>query len=351
MAVTWPECLAAFVAGMLAATPFIWAFIFKTAKNLEIFCTWQSQIYYYSPLYLQICIMIAAVIKFYGKEMKIIKIAVPTAGVLTVATLCASSSLINEADILTCIFFLLNVFCLSAIFPISYGVALMCCQLIQSYFSSGMLAALLVYYGILFFRVFGALGAFVPFCFFLGFGVVSLEYLKRAGCFKDGLFSCRAIYVIDSERYVTHGFGQVLKKTWRELLIVFVLTTAIVSITLCMATHTEVMFGLSQFSYLFQIGIFFCDIAIDSYIAMVVAVIIMISSATILFCVQLSPVISCIALVLMYMAYFSAQNSTLRIIRRNLSKGINQPVISIIVGSICNLALTIVFLILNKCQI
>lgn len=351
MAVSWKECLAAFVAGTMAATPFIWSFVFKTAKSLEIFCTWQSQLYFYSPLYLQVWIVLVAVVKMQGREMKVVRVIVPAIGLLTLATLCSSSSLVNGASVLTAVFFVLNLMCLAVLFPLTYGVSLMCCQLVQSYFSSGMLAALMVYYGILFFKIFGALGAFVPFCFFLGFGMLALESLKQTNCFRDGLFSCRAIYVIDSERYVTLGLGQILKKTYRELICLFLLTLSAVVITVCLAKHTEVFIGLSQFNYFFQVGIFFCNIATDSYAAMTTACCVMLSAAIALFCVELSPATSCTVLVLMYAAYFSAQNCGLRILRRNLCKGINQPMVSVIIGSLCNLALTLVFSEFNKCQI
>lgn len=300
---------------------------------------------------MQILVMMAATLRMHGRETNVLRLIVPIVGLLTLATLCSSASLVKGASILTAVFFVLNVVSLAIIFPLSYGVSVMCCQLVQSYFSSGMLSALMLYYGILFFRLFGALGAFVPFCFFLGFGMVAVESLKETGCFRDGLFTCRAIYVIDSERYISLSLPQVLKTVYKELVAVLTLTIAAVVITVSLAKHTEVFIGLSHFSYFFQVGIFFCNIAADSYAAMAVACSVMLSAVIALFSVQLSPTVACTLLMLMYVAYFSAHNCVLRILRRKLSRGINQPAISIIVGGVCNIALTLVFLELNKCQI
>lgn len=348
------SCSLAFVTGLLASSCFCWAFIFRAAFGLNFLCTFESQLYYYSPLLLQVLILLAALIKF--KSFK--NVAIPTLAPISMAFALFTLYLFtlfpktDKAAPAVPLMFLITLLCTAIIFPIIYSAVYLCNAVVQSYFSAGMFSGIMIYYGVLFYNIFGNLGAFIPFCAYLGFGTYAFETLKKNCSFQEGLFACRAIYVFDSDKYVKYGLLKILSSIYKELLAIFVTVAAMCVITACLHVSTPHFIGLSTYNYIFLVGLFFCaETSLDSFIAYAICLIFTGCFSILLFTLNIPHAVACGIIVSMYVAYFSALNCLIKIMRRTLKRGINTPCFTLVIVCLCNIALSCVFLILNKCQV
>lgn len=341
----------AYVLGTLAATPFVWAFIFKTAFTLSVFCVWNSEIFFYAPLYMQSVILTVSTLKFGRYCDRIVHVATPTAAVFTLCT--AYSLNFVERPFLIVGFFLVTLFILSAIFPILYTTVYLCGEIYQSYFALGGMTAMMIYYTILFFNIFGKSGTLIPFMAMLGFGMYAFQVLKKNAAFAEGLFARRAIYILDSERYMKYSLWTMCREIWRELATMIALTVAMVVLCICFFVYTDVMAALGNYTFLFCVGVFFCgEVSAASYICTLIFACLLFISSGVLFWVENMDVCLATALLIFtYMAYCCAITSCLKIIRITLKRGINVPAFNVILCCLCNLCLTVVFLAFNKCSI
>lgn len=336
--------------GALAATPVIWCFIFRALFTFTIFDTWQSIIYTWSVLLVQLVMMSCCLQKRLFQLNKWIEALAAGSMILTMFAF-LDTSLNWYPHVFLPGIFVLNALLLSLWVPITYQCVYLCPYMIQRYYENGFLSATMLYYIIVFYRIYMTPVFLAPFCLFVVAGLYAFKYFCKHPYFETGLERRRAIFVEKSHKYVCHSFSCSIGLVKKELLAIACLLIIIVGMVICLSIYTDYMYGLGLYLFVYYFGtLSCCGLVTKSQVAVLLYTGVSAVITTLIFLIgdKYSHALGGGLISLLFLIFFHAVGCELSMIRHKLSKAINGPMLTLFCAMLCNFVISVTLLMINK---
>lgn len=346
---TWRTLLNALFTGMLAATPFAMCVIYSTMYSLYLFPTWQTKLYCWSVVAIQVYIFFVCLLMNYvvfRTELELL-CGINVVG-LGIAFFLMTLQWFPSVSI-PCTF-IINLVCLSWWVPITHDSIYLCAPIVHRYYEIGFLGAIVCYYHLLYYSLYNNVVFLIPLCCFLIAGLFALRNLQRDGHFLLGVERRRAIYVQLSNDFITHSLKTTVYIISHELFVISCLTIGISLLLIFVTLETTSIMNWGSYASLLCVGSLCCGgFSVASHFMALLFGIFSVIVATILFvCANaLGPALCNGLLALMIVFYFNALLCEISIIRKKLSRGLNTPRICLCICLICNLIVSCTLILLN----
>lgn len=346
----WSLFFASFMTGTLAGTPFIWCFLYRTMFSFTVVGNWYSTVYIWSVVAVQCLMGTMCLLRYSSKLNKSLDILCMLCFALVSASLIFgyTSKVLNIG---IPIFFIVTAAILSLWVPVTYEVVYLMPVVTHGYYECGILLSSSVYYLFVYYRLFTTPLFMLPFAMFLGFGFYALRLLQNHDAYYVALNKHRAIFSQKSNRYIRLPLYQIVYHIAMELFLVGILTLSIIVLSVTLTLYTDVMYGLSVYLFLFSFGNLCCGgLSYESQFLSLMYSVAMGILATVLYVFGkgITPEILSCLVALLFILYFNAMGCQFYIMRQKLNRGVNAPKMILLVCLICNIALSVTLLALNK---
>lgn len=334
--------------GTLAATPFIWCFLFRSLMSFDLFATWHTTVYTWSVIIVHSIILACCCRRRSFLCLSSWVECLASANVVLTLIAFVWGSLSSTPPLGLPILCVLNAVLLALWVPVTYQRIYLCSYMTQRAYENGFLLAFVFYYAIVAYRLYLTPIFLVPFCLFLAVGVYGFKCLEKHDHYDLGLQRCKAIFAQgQKDRYVVIDMATCVRRTARELFVTACLTVSIVPVVCFLDVHTTNMRGLSFYVMLFYCGALSITgiVANSQFIVLVYACAAAIVTAMLyVFGDSLNHALGACLLAVLFFIFFNALGHELNMIRQKLSKTLNGPMFSLLVATLCNIVVTLTFL-------
>ncbi|QDQ69269.1 envelope UL43 [Colobine gammaherpesvirus 1] len=340
-----------YMTGTLAATPYLWWFIFKSLYSFNLFTTWVTTIFYWSIVPLHLVVLgLCSIRRKRWLETDSLQWACVIAVALTVLWALFAEFALSIAYVAPALY-ILNLLMLAPYVPVTARVAYLAPPVAHRYYQLGFCGAFIVYYLLMFKRIFVSRVFWLPFIVFLIGGFLALLNLQSHSTVGVGKQRRRAIFMLP-RKYVTYSWQHAWELCRREITVFAMLVATTVAATMSTGMVTHAMTGLNKYLSLFCVGLFgrigisFCGPR---------KLLFYVPLATVLLTLLhvLGPTSETLAngaylFLLFYIVMLEAMDCVIITVRHKLSRAINGPDITLSLCSVGNLLLTCVLYLVNK---
>nr|CAC84355.1 hypothetical protein [Saimiriine gammaherpesvirus 2] len=337
--------------GALAATPFIWCFIFKSLFTFSIFTSLQMSIFYWAVLGAHVTILCYCYITFTKEWSYYIEALGITCLFLTMLTFFISH--LMWAPLYTLPFvFVLNCICLSLWVPITYDIVYLCPFITYKYYELGFLNAMLLYYVMVVNRMYLSVIFMCPFVLFLGMGVFALKNFHEHPVFENILITCKPIFTAKN-KYKTKGTEVNMKLVVHNLgAVLFLLAVEFASVV-SVVQRLDIFVGMQNYLFLLFVSMLCCCMfSLPSNAICVVletfAVVIMIVIHVLIDKLPISIIGGLLIIVILLMC--QAIGCQIEIIRTKLAGDVGGPKLCLFLCTVCNIVVSVALTCCNKSE-
>ncbi|BBB06511.1 hypothetical protein [Rhinolophus gammaherpesvirus 1] len=341
--------LSSFACGLLAVTPFIWCFLFRSIFPPCILSVYNDTLYSWATVATQM-LMVAFCFKRYSRTLSKSLIVICAFNVLLLMACLVCIKLRQYAFITVPIIFSLNLVLLSVWMPVAYETVFLCSSHIHVYFQIGFYTGIMSYYAMIHYGEFTSSFLFVPFVSYLTFGLYAFKTLKKHSAFKSALLDKKAIFISKDNLYVTLSLRVIPAMIGTEIFLVFSITSAFIIFLLSVEMYTELLFALKIYILVFNFGSFcsggFC------YPAHWMTLLYVIGGGICMTPVFVLESLSYKSLFFfgVFFCFINSINGEFAIMHQKLKKGINGSKIVLSFCLVVNILLSVTLNVLNRVQ-
>lgn len=336
-----------FACGVLAVTPFIWCFLFRSIFPSHVISVYNDTLYSWSIVGVQIA-MVFLCFKKYSKTLSKCLDAICVLNILLIIMCLLCIKFPQSAHITIPVFFTINLILMSVWLPVTYEAVYLCNSCIHVYFQVGFYIGIMSYYLMLFYGSYTSSFLFVPLATFLPLGLHALRSLMHHHEFKSSLLDKKAIFISKENLYVTLRLGTVPALIGSELFLVFCVTVAFIIFLMTSGIYTEILKAFKFYLLIFYFGSFcsggFC------YPAHWLTLIYTIMGGvfiTLVFVLE-SMKLQSLFFFGVFFCFINAINGEFSIMHKKLKKGINGPKIVLSIYLLVNIFVSVTINVLNR---
>ncbi|AGY30744.1 ORF58 [Retroperitoneal fibromatosis-associated herpesvirus] len=333
-----------YMCGTLAATPFLWWFIFKSLYSFALFTTQITAIFYWSivPLHgLVLCLcFLPATVHLRTDNLKWMCLAS-----VIVTVLCATFAGMTFAPVpIIPGLYILNLLLLAPYVVATARVTYLAPPVAHRYYELGFCGAFMVYYVLIFRKMFLSRVFWLPFVVFLIGGIFALRDLETHPAVMAGLQRRRAVFTVPC-KHVKYSWRHVWELCARDICMLALLVAAVVAGTLSAGLVTNSLVGLNKYLSLFCVGMIGClgvsfshprTLLIHVPLAAVLLALVHVLGPS-----SSSPALGACLFVSFYLVMLEAIGCVVIYIRQKLSRAINGPELVLALCTTGNLVVTL----------
>ncbi|AAC95582.1 orf 58 [Ateline gammaherpesvirus 3] len=347
----WILNLRSLCLGALAATPFIWCFIFKSLFTFSIFTSWQLNIFYWAVFGVHVTILGYCYITFTKQWSYYIEALGITCFFVTMLTFFISH--FKWASLYTLPFvFVLNCIFLSLWVPITYDIVYLCPFITYKYYELGFLNAMLFYYWMVANRMYVS-GIFMcPFVLFLGMGIFALKNFYEHPVFEYILLTCKPIFT-ENNKYKTNGTEVNMKHVFYNLGAAMFLLAVEFATLVSILQRLDIFVGMQNYLFLLFVSMLCCCVfSVPSN-----AICIMVETFAVVIIIVIHVLINKIPVsilgglvVVAALLMCQAIGCQIEIRRTKLVRDVGGPKLCLILCTICNIVVSVALMCCNKSE-
>nr|UQT63780.1 ORF58 [Human gammaherpesvirus 8]UQT63949.1 ORF58 [Human gammaherpesvirus 8] len=343
--------LFSYLSGTLAATPFLWCFIFKAQYSFTLFTTEITAVFFWSLPVTHLALICMCLCPAAQKQLDR-RLEWICASAVFAAVVCAAFSgftfsrvpFIPGLCVLNCLLLLP--------YPLATATAVyQAPPIVHRYYELGFCGAFMVYYLLLFKKVFVSGVFWLPFIVFLVGGLLAFRHLEQHVYIRAGMQRRRAIFIMPG-KYITYSVFQAWAYCRREVVVFVTLLLATLISTASIGLLTPVLIGLDKYMTLFYVGLLSCvGVSVASRRALFVLLPLAAVLLTLVHILGSGPdmllVRSCLCC-LFLVSMLAAMGVEIQLIRRKLHRALNAPQMVLALCTVGNLCISCLLSVINK---
>ncbi|ARW78120.1 envelope protein UL43 [Common bottlenose dolphin gammaherpesvirus 1 strain Sarasota] len=344
-----------FLSGGLAAAPIVWTFIFSTLLSFDFFRTWQSELYTWSVVYVQIlALLFCASPRYLPASRYLVPMCMINVALTILCMLCWTLVVAPRYTIPA--LFVTNAIALTCWVRTTAEVVYICPDIYRRCYELGMLCSVVLYYAIVDTNLYTTTLFMVPFMLSLPAGLFAIRQIQLHEVYQVGLERCAAVYIHGaSDKYVFYGPVTVAAIIKNDIFALAFMTICCITGIISLAIFTPIMFGLRAYLFVFCFGHSYCG-GFMVYRGRIMAAVYLAAAMGLLVCFHvwypvMSIRVSYAMVFIFFILYFNAAASLLYVIRTKISRCINMPLVLLGLSMFCNFAISVTFITTNKLNI
>nr|QRE02538.1 Multiple transmembrane protein [Otarine gammaherpesvirus 4] len=342
-----------FLMGMAASTPFLWCFIFDTLFAFDYIQPWQTIVYTWSLVAVNIVTIASCMINWTPSSGQWLNwLCATNIGICIACFMCVYLQFSPTVAVPT--LFCINALTLTPWVHATADVAYLLPDIYQRFYELGTLTATVAYYVLIIYQLYTSPLFLTPLCIFICCGAMALHGAKRHRVYESSLHKRHCIFTLGGKKphYVTHSTMEALKIVCWDLFIMVCITTSCIAAIITAGIYTRALRGARSYLYSICYGhICYGSAAVSrGYAASLAYCTIAAMLLAALHCIQ-QDTPEGIPLLLLFctlVAYFNAWGSVMYKIRCKLWQAISMPKFTLTLSLLCNIPLAVTFTILNK---
>ncbi|AAK07977.1 unknown [Bovine gammaherpesvirus 4] len=346
----WWLNAASMVCGAMAATPFVWCFIFMSRFPLAAFVNWESHIYYDISIFLsQISLLGLCLVRCFHVINKCLEL-ICTVVIICIFFVFFLSYVEVDWSVEAPLLFMIILGGLTVYPLITFDCVFLCSNMTQNFYELGFLYVILFYQLIISREVYSFFLHVTPLAIFICGGLYCLRSIQRSTHYKEALEKRKSIFITPS-KYFYYSLGDVCASINGNLVS---LTCCVVGVVLCLTSlhlYTTCLKGLYSYLFVFCSASLWCHGMSPPSRAMTWVYGLLGCCATILIHIFKNSLdmytTGCMVVDLLLM-FSQAIGCEIALVQRCLSGGLNGPQISFTLCVLCDVIIGITLYVINK---